>query len=349
MTLLPGILSLGTANPSRRYSQSEIYNLIALHSPFYRNDRIRDVFLHSDIDFRHFYFDIETVNPHESTNDLHDRFRRGSVEIGALAIQRCLNAGSINISEVDFFVAVSCTGYLCPGLSALLLRKLGMRTDVQRADLLGMGCAGAMPGLQRACDFVRAYPDKKALVLTVEICSACYYIDDSLETVVGNAICSDGAAAFVVGMTTESTLPKVERFDTLIEPSLIESVGFEQRDGKLRIILSKDIRDVAGRLANTLITRLLSSVRLSREEISHWILHSGGRKVIEGLKNELNLNSDQVQYSKSVLRTFGNMSSPTVLYVLEETVRLAQPRPGDTGVMLAMGPGLALEAALLRW
>lgn len=349
MTSLPGILSIGIANPPRRYSQPDIYDLIALHSPFYRNERIRDVFMHSEIDFRHFYFDIETVDPNESTDQLHNRFRQGAIEIGTKAIQQCLTAGSIDVSEVDFFVAVSCTGYLCPGLSALLLRELGMRTDIQRADLLGMGCAGAMPGLQRACDFVRAYPGKKALVLTVEICSACYYIDDSLETVVGNAICSDGAAAFIVGMTMETNIPKVERFDTLIEPSLIESVGFEQRDGRLRIILSKDIRDVAGRLANTLITRLLTSARLSRKDISHWILHSGGRKVIEGLKNELSLSDDQVQYSKSVLRNYGNMSSPTVLFVLDETMRSARTMPGDTGIMLAMGPGLALESALLRW
>ena len=105
-----------------------------------------------------------------------------------------------------------------------------MRRNVQRADLLGMGCAGAMPGLQRAFDFVKAYPDKKALLLTVEICSACYYVDDSLETVVGNAICADGAAAVVVGMSEDPSVPKISGFATYLEPSLIDAVGFKGAD-----------------------------------------------------------------------------------------------------------------------
>ena len=252
-------------------------------------------------------------------------------------------------SEIDYIIVVSCTGYLCPGLSSLLIKELNMRTNIQRADLLGMGCAGAMPGLQRAYDFVKAYPDKKALLLTVEICSACYYIDDSLETVVGNAICADGAAAVVVGMTEDTTAPKIVGFETLLEPSLIDTVGFEQRDGKLRIILSKDIRNTAGLLGKKVITSLLNSHNLRQDEIAHWILHSGGRKVIDNLQQEMLFSDAQVRHSKRVLKHFGNMSSPTVLFVLQEAIEHSDVHAGDFGVMLAMGPGLALEAALLQW
>ena len=285
----------------------------------------------------------------ETPDELHERFKKGSMEIGSAAIRNCLENGKIDVSEIDYVIAVSCTGYLCPGLSSLLIKDFDMRKNIQRADLLGMGCAGAMPGLQRAYDFVKAYPDRKALLLTVEICSACYYIDDSLETVVGNAICSDGAAAVVVGMSDSTAVPKITGFETRLEPSFIHSVGFEQREGKLRIILSKDIRDVAGTLAEKLIRNLLNNYHVQKEQIAHWILHSGGRKVIDNLQKEIGLSADQVRHSKCVLQNFGNMSSPTVLFVLDETLRHSDPQPGDFGVMLAMGPGLALESALLHW
>ncbi len=349
MPALPGILAIGTSNPPQKYSQQEIYELIARYSPFYRNDRIRHVFMNSDIDFRHLFFDIDTIDPYEKPDDLHRRFRTGAIMIAVQAIERCLETSGIDRNDIDCVIAVSCTGYLCPGLTSHIIKEMGLRTDIQRADLLGMGCAGALPGLQRAYDFVKAYPEKKALLVTVEICSACYYIDDSLETVVGNAICSDGAAAVVVGMTTAADRPKILSFETHLEPSLIDSVGFEQRDGKLRIILSKDIRDIAGGLAKQLVSTLLAKCGLPAESIDHWILHSGGRKVIDGLKKELALSDTQVQHSRHVLKDFGNMSSPTVLFVLQETLQKSSPKAGERGIMLAMGPGLALEAALLSW
>lgn len=349
MAPLPGILAIGTATPPRRYAQREIYDLICRYSEFYRSERIEQIFMNSDIEYRHFFFDIETITPNETPDQMHGRFRAGATQIGAQAVRECLAQGDFRPADVDFVVAVSCTGYLCPGLSALLVKDLAMRTDVQRADILGMGCAGAMPGLQRAYDFVKAYPGKKALVLAVEICSACYYIDDSLETVVGNAICGDGAVAVVVGMTEDSRHVKLEGFETLLEPSLIDKVGFEQRESRLRIILSKDLRDIAGSLGGTTIDRLLRRHRLDRGAVDHWILHSGGRKVIDNVQKVCGLTDDQVAASKTVLRNYGNMSSPTVLFVLAETQRSASPAPDDRGVMLAMGPGLAVEAALVRW
>ncbi len=349
MESTPAILAIGTSNPEQRYSQLEIYEAVAKYSEFYRSDRIRHIFMNSDIDHRHLYLDFASFVPEETPDQLHERFSRGAMEIGSQAIIRCLENGGIDASEIDCIIAVSCTGYLCPGLSSLLIKEFKMRNNVQRADLLGMGCAGAMPGLQRAYDFVKAYPNKKALVLTVEICSACYYVDESLETVVGNAICADGAAAVIIGMSTEQTIPKIVGFETYLEPAYIQTVGFEQRDGKLRIILSKDIRTVAGTLAKTLITNLLSSYQIAKEQVNHWILHSGGRKVIDNIQQEMNLSAGQVRHSKCVLQNFGNMSSPTVLFVLQETLRNARPAAGDLGVMVAMGPGLAIEGALIKW
>lgn len=345
----PSILAIGTSTPKNRFSQQQIYDLTASFSEFYRSDRVRDIFMNSDIDYRSFMFDIGEFRPDESRDALHERFLKGSMEIGSAAIRKCLEGANLDGSEIDCFVVVSCTGYLCPGLSSLLARELGLRTDLQRADILGMGCAGAMPGLQRAHDFVRAYPERKALLLAVEICSACHYFDESLETVVGNAICADGAAAAVIGMSDSPAVPKIEGFDTLLEPSLIGAVGLEHRDGRLRIILSKDIRQTAGVLADRLVGSLLGRHRLAKKDIRHWIFHSGGRKVIDSIRDEIGLADEDLRHSAFVLRNFGNMSSPTVLFVLAEAIASARPRPGDLGVALALGPGLAVEAALLSW
>ena len=144
-----------------------------------------------------------------------------------------------------------------------------------------------MPGLQRASDYVKAYPEKRVLVIAVEICSACYYIDESLETVVGNAICGDGAAAVLVANHGLGSGPEIIQFETLIEPSFIDTVGFQFKSGKLRIVLSKDIRDAAGGLARKVIDTLLEKAGLKKEQIAHWVVHSGGRKVIDNVKDEV--------------------------------------------------------------
>jgi polyketide synthase Type III len=349
MVSSPRILSIGTANPPNRYSQREVFDFAARHVEMYRSPRIEHIFMTSDVDYRHFAFDLQTLDPNESADDLHERFAEHSVKISKEAIARCFSQTELTLQDIDYIVAVSCTGYLCPGLSAILIKELGMRNDLQRADLIGMGCAGAMPGLQRAFDFVKAYPDKKALMIAVEICSACYYVDESLETVVGNAICGDGAAAVLVANHGLGRGPEIVQFETLIEPSFIDTVGFQFKSGKLRIVLSKDIRGAAGALANNVINTLLEKAGLKKEEIAHWVVHSGGRKVIDNIKEEVGLDERQLQHSRSVLKNFGNMSSPTVLFVLEETMERSNPHPGECGVMLAMGPGLAIEAGLIRW
>jgi polyketide synthase Type III len=153
----------------------------------------------------------------------------------------------------------------------------------------------------------------------------------------------------LVANTNVGAGPEILQFETLIEPSFIETVGFQFRSGKLRIVLSKDIREAAGGLAQTVIGSLLRKSGSVKEDIKHWIIHSGGRKVIDNIKREVGLNESQLHHSRCVLRNFGNMSSPTVLFVLDETMKHSRPTSGDLGVMLAMGPGLAIEAGLLRW
>jgi predicted naringenin-chalcone synthase len=342
----PRILAVGTANPPNRFSQQDAYRMAG-----YESQRILDIFLNSDIDYRHFYIEPQNFHRDETPDQLHERYLRGAMEIGCRAVERCLSAGGLTPRDVDLFAVCTCTGYLCPDLGSRLIGHMKFRDDVERAPLLGLGCAGAMPTLQRAWDFAAARPGHKALMLAVEICSASYYIDNSLETVVGNAICGDGAAAFVVssGNGGDRRLPEVVDFQTFLDPGQLDKVGFEQREGKLRIILAAEIRDLAAPLIEKSLTALLGRNGLTAKDIRFWVAHPGGRKVIDNVQVQLGLSDEQIRFSKLVYRNYGNMSSATVMFVLDEVARNGDPRPGDWGVMIALGPGMAAETALLRW
>jgi alkylresorcinol/alkylpyrone synthase len=340
--------------PPRRFSQQEAFALSG-----YSSSRIRQVFLNSDIDFRHFWLDPDDFTPNESPDQLHARYVAGALHLAGEAARRALERAGLSASAIDCVLVASCTGYLCPDLATRLVPQLGLPRDVQRGALLGHGCAGALPLLQRAGDFARANPDQRVLGVAVEICSACYFFDTSMETVIGNAICADGAAAFVLssngglvrsdGNGSGLSLPSVLGFQSVLDPSQLDKVGFDHRDGKLRIVLAAEIRDLAGPIIDRCLDGLLSPRGLSRNDIRFWVLHPGGRKVMDAAAQYLGLAEEHLQFSRRVLRNFGNMSSPTVLFVLEDVVRSAEPHPGDLGVLLALGPGFAAEAALLRW
>ena len=342
----PRILAVGTANPPNRFTQREAYRLVG-----YENKHILEIFLNSDIDYRHFYIDPESFSHDETPDELNQRYLRGAMETGCRAVHRCLESAELAPRDVDLFAVCTCTGYLCPDLGSRLIGHMRFRSDVSRAPMLGLGCAGALPTLQRAWDFAAAHPGRKALMLSVEICSASYYIDNSLETVIGNAICADGAAAILLGTETldRRPFPEVVDFQTFLDPEQLDKVGFEQREGKLRITLAAEIRNLAAPMIERSLGPLLERNGLRQEDIRFWVVHPGGRKVIDNVQEYFGLTDEQLRFSKDIYRRYGNMSSATVLFVLDKVIREGNPQPGDWGVMIALGPGMAAETALLKW
>jgi predicted naringenin-chalcone synthase len=275
----------------------------------------------------------------------------GALETGCRAARDCLDTAGLSPRDVDLLVVCTSTGYACPDVGTRLIGHLGLRPDVQRAPMSGFGCAGAIPSLQRACDFVQAHPGRIALVVAVEICSACYYVDDTLETVVGNAICADGAAALLLtsGCPAPRSYPRIVDFASFVAHDHVSLVGMTQRCGRLRIVLGAEVPTLAADLMQGALTPLLERHHLTQSDLRFWVAHPGGRKVIDSVQQQLGLTDSQLRHSKAVLRSYGNMSSPTVLFVLEEVVRRDTPQPGEWGVMTALGPGMAAEAALLQW
>jgi len=327
-----GIQAIGLANPPRRFTQDETFQMAGYTSP-----RILNIFRNCDIDFRHFYVELGQIRQ-ETPSDLNNRYGRGAMETGCRAVASCLHAAQTKVTDIDFFVVCTSTGYVCPDIGSRLVAHLGFRQDIQRAAMLGLGCAGAVPTLRLACDFVHAYPKRTALMLAVEICSACYFVDDTMDTVVGNAICGDGAAAFIInGKSAAPGLkPTIVDFESYVDSRHIDKVGFEHREDKLRIILAHAVRDLAGPMIEGAVDALLTRNGLRRADIRFWVAHPGGRKVIDNVQRHLGLTDEQLRFSRAVLRNYGNMSSPTVMFALDEVIRTGNVEPGDLGVMVAL-------------
>jgi len=206
--------------------------------------------------------------------------------------------------------------------------------------MLGLGCAGAVPTLQRASDFVRAHPGRVALMLALEICSASYYFDNTLETAIGNAICGDGAAAFLLsaGPGRHACYPEIVDFGSFLDPEHLDKVGFGQREGNLRIILSSSVRHLAAPMIANAADPLLRRNCLGRSYIRFSAVHPGGPKVIDNVQEQMGLTEAQLQFSRNVMRNYGNMSSSTVMYVLDEVCGrrriIYRPRMSQKGLLL---------------
>jgi predicted naringenin-chalcone synthase len=338
----PRITAVATATPPDRFTQAELLALAG-----YRDTQRRGFFSRSEIEGRCLYIDRATFRPDESVDELQERFRRGALELGEAAAREALARTGWSAPDVDFLATTTCTGRLTPSLDAHLIGRLGCRPDVQRVHVGDTGCASAMVALQQASNYLRAFPGRRALVLAVEICSAAYFLDDRLESAVAHAIFADGAGA--VTLATEGPGPAIVAHRTLFRPEHLDAMGFEYPGGRPRVTLSKDVRKIGAQMMGEMADALMATQGLKREDVRYWVLHSAGRRVIDRARTLLELSEAQVAHSRTVLRRYGNMSSATILFVLEETLRDQSPLDGEWGLMIGLGPGFAAEGALLRW
>jgi polyketide synthase Type III len=318
----PRIAAIGTAVPAWRFKQEELANLFG-----YEDSLRRSFFFNSGIEGRHLHMPAALPTRPETIDELSARFAEGSVRLGVEAVETCLSRAGLGVADVDFLVTTTCTGRLVPSLDAHLI--------------------GAMVVLQQAWNYLRAFPERRVLAVSVELCSTTYYLDDEAETAVANAIFADGAAAVL--LTTSGDGPEVLGHRTLIRPEYLDRMGFTFPGGLYRIRLSPEVRRIAPAMMEELAGSILKDHGLSKEDVRFWVLHSAGRRVIENAQALLGLSDDDVAYSRGVLRRYGNLSSATVLFVLDSVLQSGRTQPGDIGLMVALGPGFAAEGALLRF
>jgi polyketide synthase Type III len=353
---LPQIVGVGTAVSTTSFSQQDMLDILEIDDP-----KIRSVFLNSAIERRHLTLpplgsDGKRVS--EPQGDLLDKHKTLAIEMGAEALAACLKRAGAELSDIGHLCCVTSTGFLTPGLSALLIRELGIDRHCSRSDIVGMGCNAGLNALGVVAGWATAHPGKLAIVLCAEACSAAYAMDATMRTAVVNSLFGDGAAALAITAGAGDGPagagprgPRILDFASCIITDALEAMRYDwDRDqGRFSFFLDPQIPYVVGAHAEIVVDRLLAGSGLRRSDIRHWLVHSGGKKVIDAVVVNLGLSRHDVRHTTGVLRDYGNVSSGSFLFSYERLLEEGVTSPGDYGVLMTMGPGSTIETALVQW
>ncbi len=343
------IASFAVATPPCTIDQEELGRLAHKHYHERLSPRsvsvIHALFSHPSIKRRNFAIDnIENlVDEHADARIA--RFAHWSRELSAHAINKALTQAGLGTGDVAGLVVNTCTGYLCPGISTYLIEKLGFSRNVRAYDLVGSGCGGAIPNLEISESLVCLRREGVIVSVSVEICSATFQMEDDLSLLLSNTLFGDGAAAAVLWTRPQGyeLVASARRYI----PEHRESIRYIHKNGQLYNQLSLRLPDMVRKAAAQVVNDILVSYSLKPKNIQHWALHSGGEKIINAVRDELGLSEEQVQATRSVLSEYGNISSPTVWFVMKE-IEKRGIAPGEWCMMVAFGAGLSAHAYLLR-
>jgi predicted naringenin-chalcone synthase len=345
---------LGTATPPSRYTKAECLDAFQRSGWFARLDSrshlIARTVLQRDngIEARWLALgsldEVFTIDP----DTLDRRFLAHAPALAADAASRALAAAGLDAAEIGAVVVSTCTGYLCPGLSGYVVERLGLRADVQAYDLVGQGCAAALPNLQLGRSLLASGAAEHVLSVCVEVSSAAMYLDNDPGVLISACLFGDGAGAAVLSRTLRDQGRRIEWKDggSLIEPGQRKALMFEQREGMLRNILTREVPVLAAEYAHRVLETVLDRARLNSGDVTAWIMHAGGRDVLLALERRFELDGDAFRYSAAMLREYGNLSSAFVYFVLEAA--LADEAPGGWWWLSSFGAGFACHGALLR-
>jgi predicted naringenin-chalcone synthase len=318
--------------------------------------RVRSLFFAGSIDRRHLELppvDEEGRPTFESQGELLAKHRRVGLEMGREAILRCLENSGSDLADVRYLCCVTSTGFMAPGFSALLLKELGLSTACSRLDVVGMGCNAGLNAMAAVTDWAVTHPGELAVMVCIEVCSAAYIFDGTMRTAVVNSLFGDGSAAVAVCSSGRESAPgpTVLRKVSCLIPEEIEAMRFDWDDdqGKFSFYIDTAVPYVVGANAGPTLQRLLKDTGLLKSDISHWLIHSGGKKVVDSTRVNLGLTRHEVRHTLNVLREYGNLSSGSFLFSYERLLAEGSVSPGDLGVMMTMGPGSTIEMALLQW
>lgn len=311
---------------------------------------LRQIFRNAAIDRRYL------ARPPEFYGETRDLTTRNRVyhevasELGTRASARAIEAAGLKPEDIDHVIDTSCTGVMIPALNAVIANNLGLRSDIRRTPLTEVGCAGGAVAIARARDFITAYPGANVLCVCTELPSLTVQLGDtSRANLVSSAIFGDGCAAFVVTGEAPAEAPAFEVLDSAshLFPNTAEVMGFDLRTEGFKIILSPRIPILVKRHLRPLVDAFLAKRGLTTADLSFFALHPGGTKVLDNLRDVLDLEEDDVTDSRKALREYGNLSSASVMYVADEILQRAAFPDGGYGLLAAMGPGFALEMSLL--
>lgn len=346
---LPKILGVATAVPKYAVNQDEVKQFAAalFKDEFHGLGRMLSIFENGNIKTRYFACPLEWYARPHSFNEANGQFEKTALELASCAVLAAIERAGVDPRDIGGVVFVTSTGITTPTLDAKLIQKLGLSFHSVRLPVWGLGCAGGISGLARAAEVAKSLPNSYVVVVSVELCSITFQRNDfSKSNLVGTSIFADGAAAAVLGLNGVG--PEIVGSYSTLFPDTEDIMGWDVVETGLKVRFSRDIPSIIRRYLPTLLGEACHKWGLPQTEIKNYIVHPGGAKVLEAYSESLGLINGELAEAKDVLEHYGNMSSASAFFVLEQF--LANTAANDSyGVMLALGPGFSAEQVLFRW
>jgi alkylresorcinol/alkylpyrone synthase len=351
------IVAVRSAFPANRHPQSELTSAYAELSGLdpARHALLRRLHGNSGVDTRHIALplpDYQTLRGVEASND---RYIEEALDLGERALRGALESAGLTANDLDMLIVTSVTGVAVPSLDARLIPRVGLRTDVKRLPIFGLGCVAGAAGLGRLHDYLLGWPGHTAALLAVELCTLDLPVTElTTADLVVSGLFGDGAVALVAAGARaaggqRAIGPQVIASRSEVYPDSGDTLGWRLGSDGFRIVLTAELADVVERRLAGSVTSFLAVHGLTADDVKSWVCHPGGPRVIDAVQKSLELPDSAVEASRRSLAEAGNMSSASVLHILEQVAANGRPPPGSAGLMIGLGPGVSAELVLLRW
>ncbi len=345
------IAATATALPPYVISREDVkvYMGRVFEIPERRLEALMSIVDNAQVHKRHSIFPLDYIIESRPLSQTNNEYIEHAIKLGREAAEKCLERAGLKPEDIDMIITVSCTGFMIPSLDAHLINLMGFRSNVRRMPFTELGCAAGAMALARAADYLKATPGGNVLIIAVELPTLTLQRKDiSQANLISAILFGDGAAAVVVS-GKPSRGPKILVSETYTFPDSLGAMGFDLRDSGFHIVLSKDVPQLIRDRVKGLVDGFLARQGLLREDISAFLLHPGGQKLLSFMEAELGLTRLDTEISWDVLRRFGNLSSASVLFILQEFLTKREMPSGSYGLLMAFGPGFTAEMILLQW
>jgi len=342
----PAVASVAVEFPPHRHSQDEVITALA----DFAGPEFRRFAATSGVETRHLALPLSRYRQLSGFTEANEAYLDIALELGERSLKSAMEIAEIEPSEIDVVFSTTVTGLTVPSLEGRLVSRLGLRPDVKRVPMFGLGCVAGAAGTARVHDYLRAFPNQVAALLAVELCSLTVQREDrSIANLVASSLFGDGAAALIAtGADRPAAGPKLLATRSRTYPDTEEVLGWNIGTDGFRIVLSVEIATIVEKYLGEDVHDFLADYGLTTADVSRWVLHAAGPKVIDAVENVLDLPADAFDLTRKSLRDNGNLSSVSVLDILQDTMT-DPPPPGSFGLMIAMGPGFSAELVLLSW
>ena len=349
----PHILSAAAALPENYVDQETLLAAFRAHwgRKHFNLDRLEQLHRSVRVGGRHLALPLERYAELDSFAARNDAWIGAAVELGNRALEQALLRADLRPRDLHHLYFVTVTGLSTPSVDARLVNRMGLRDDLKRVPIFGLGCVAGAAGLARASDAVRAFPGQVAAILAIELCSLTLQREDlSIANIIASGLFGDGAAAALVGGAERPGRgPRILATRSIFYPDTERVMGWDVVDSGFKVVLSPQVPQLVRERVRSDVDRFLGAHGLSRADVRHWICHTGGPRVLEAFEEALELPREALRRTWSSLQEVGNLSSASVLFVLRDLLDSGEARPDELGVLIALGPGFCSELVLLRW